>query len=936
MSTPNFAPIIGLQANEPSLTDTFRSAIQATQGYLQAIAQNKGGFDALFGNVFGAGFDAAAAESLRLEWLAGDFRHIANINVVGSGLGVGTLGAYAASNDQIYLSEALVTGSDPSRLVAVLLEEIGHSIDARINSQDAAGDEGELFAALVQGQQLSAAEIAAIKAQNDSGTALINGQPVAVEQAGLAAGDLIFNEFTAVQGANNFFEILTLKAGLDLRGLRVTNNPIVSGQLSNSGSVFTFGNDAYLSNLPKGAIIAVYMSSTGVTPDTVVNGTNDWSMILAPGTGVTVGADGLGASAATPNLVASGGALYAYTPGADGNSGGTDNGYLDFIRWGTSTAGTPTNLELIQLVWDSGANGSNSAYFTGDSFSKHRDVVSNWQTPRIELNDGTPTPGLNNGDIQDLDVLRNLASGAVAGLEVVPVAGLITTEAGNTATFTVKLTTEPNANVVIQLSSSKPNEGSVSSVPLFFNASNWDQAQTVTITGVDDNILDGDVAYKITGNASSNDPSYNNASFNVDVTNRDNDVVLSVDSIVPVTEGDSGTSQNLTFTLRLSGALTQAASINYATADVTANRGLDYTATSGVLTFAAGETVKTFTVQVLGDNFNEQTETFNVNFTNPQGAIAPAVSSVAATILDNDALPTISIVGASVAEGNSGTRNLTFSIQVSSASAQTISVNYATSDGSATAGSDYTAVSGTVNIGAGSGGATFVVPIIGDAVTEADETFTITLSSPTNANIAVGTAVGTIFNDDGGAPITYVGTSGNDSFTGGTGDDIISGLDGNDTLFGGDGNDTITGGLGRDALTGNAGADIFVYTNFNESLATTSTSFDGIRDLNFTAGDKIKLPSLPLGVFNAGTVLGASLSIGLANAYADKDSTTAGTQALGAGEAVFFRWNNRSYLSVNDSTAAFGAASDLVIDVNNFVGTLPTGLATPASNYFIT
>ena len=118
MSTPNFAPIIGLQANEPSLTDTFRSAIQATQGYLQAIAQNKGGFDALFGNVFGAGFDAVAAESLRLEWLAGDFRHIANINVVGSGLGVGTLGAYAASSDQIYLSEALVTGSDPSRLVA--------------------------------------------------------------------------------------------------------------------------------------------------------------------------------------------------------------------------------------------------------------------------------------------------------------------------------------------------------------------------------------------------------------------------------------------------------------------------------------------------------------------------------------------------------------------------------------------------------------------------------------------------------------------------------------------------------------------------------------------------------------------------------------------------------------------------------------------------
>ena len=78
------------------------------------------------------------------------------------------------------------------------------------------------------------------------------------------------------------------------------------------------------------------------------------------------------------------------------------------------------------------------------------------------------------------------------------------------------------------------------------------------------------------------------------------------------------------------------------------------------------------------------------------------------------------------------------------------------------------------------------------------------------------------------------------------------------------------------------------------------------------------------------------MSIGWAKAYADTGSTPGGTQTLGAGGAVFFRWNNRSYLSVNDSTAAFGAASDLVIDVNNFVGTLPTGLVTPVSNYFIT
>jgi hypothetical protein len=766
---------------------------------------------------------------------------------------------------------------------------------------------------------------------------VIDGQPVAVEQAALQAGDLIFNEFTAATDRTNFFEILTLKGGLDLRGLRVTNNALVSGQLANSGSVFTFSNDAYLSNVPKGTIIAVYMSATGVTTDTVVNGTSDWSLVLAPGTGVTVGADGLGASAATPNLVASGGALYAYTPGADGNSGGTDNGYLDFIKWGTSTAGTPTNLTTTIVLdqttgWDAF---SNAAYFIGSSFVDHLDVAGNWLTYTTNAGDTTPNPGSNNGDAQDLSTLRNADAGATAGLSVVPFSGLVTGEDGTKATFTVKLTTQPIANVLVQLTSSKPSEGSVSSVPLLFTPSNWNQTQTVTVTGVDDNILDGNVAYKILGSVSSSDLNYNGASFNVDVTNKDNDVALTVTpSNNVVTEGDSGTSQNMTFTLTLSAPLTQAASISYATADVTANKGYDYTATSGTVTFAAGETVKTLNVQVLGDNFNEPTETFNLNFSNPQGAIAPAVSSVTGTILDNDLLPLISVAAAGTSEGNSGTKNLNFVLSLSAPAGQVVTVNYATADGTATVvGNDYTASSGTASFAPGATGSIISVPIIGDTTVELDEILTINLTNAVGATLAVASAVGTVFNDDGTQPINYTGTSGNDTFSGGGGDDILSGLAGNDTLSGGDGNDTLIGGLGRDSLTSGTGADLFVYTDFNDSLVGGT---DFLRDLNFTQGDRIKLPNLPLGVFNAGTLTGTTLTIGVTNAYADKDSTTAGAQALGAGEAVFFRWNNRSYLAINDGTAAFGATSDLVTDINGFIGTVPTGLSTPVNNYFTT
>src|SRR5947207_1262259 len=74
----------------------------------------------------------------------------------------------------------------------------------------------------------------------------------------------------------------------------------------------------------------------------------------------------------------------------------------------------------------------------------------------------------------------------VAGFSVVPTVGLVTTEAGGTATFTVVLTSQPVANVVVPVSSSNVAEGTVSPTSLTFTAANWNVAQTVTVTGVDD------------------------------------------------------------------------------------------------------------------------------------------------------------------------------------------------------------------------------------------------------------------------------------------------------------------------------------------------------------------------------------------------------------------------------------------------------------------
>ena len=119
----------------------------------------------------------------------------------------------------------------------------------------------------------------------------------------------------------------------------------------------------------------------------------------------------------------------------------------------------------------------------------------------------------------------NVTDNDIAGLMVTPVSGLITTEAGGTATFTVVLTSEPVSNVSFTLTSSETLEGSVNVSSLTFSSANWNVPQTVTVTGVDDAVVDGDIAFSIiTGAVASGDVAYSSINpDDVGVTNTDDD-----------------------------------------------------------------------------------------------------------------------------------------------------------------------------------------------------------------------------------------------------------------------------------------------------------------------------------------------------------------------------------------------------------------------------
>lgn len=220
---------------------------------------------------------------------------------------------------------------------------------------------------------------------------------------------------------------------------------------------------------------------------------------------------------------------------------------------------------------------------------------------------------------------------------------------------------------------------------------------------------------------------------------------------VTVTEGNSGT-VNAIFTVSLSAASAQTATVNYATADGTATAPADYQSQSSLLTFNPGDLTKTVTVLVNGDTLDEPNETFFINLSNATNAVL-LDSQGQGTINDNDAAPSLSINDVSVAEGDSSTTPATFTVLLSAASGFTVTVNYATADNTANAGSDYQSTSGTLTFNPGETTKPVTVLVNGDTTFEPNETFFVNLTSPINATISDVQGQGTITNDDAAPPV---------------------------------------------------------------------------------------------------------------------------------------------------------------------------------------
>ena len=220
-------------------------------------------------------------------------------------------------------------------------------------------------------------------------------------------------------------------------------------------------------------------------------------------------------------------------------------------------------------------------------------------------------------------------------------------------------------------------------------------------------------------------------------------------STVSYSIGESGGAATIAVTL--TGPTALAATVEYATTDGTATSGEDYQAASGTLTFAPGVTSQTFSVPILDDDLYEGDETVNLSLGGVTGATLGA-STATLTISEDDDPPAVSIGDATASEKDG---ILSFLVSLSAVSGLDAGVAYQTNDGTALAGQDYVAASGTLTIPAGTTGAQIDVSLIDNTQDEGIRTFTLDLSNPLNATLGKARGTGTILDDDGPPEIAF-------------------------------------------------------------------------------------------------------------------------------------------------------------------------------------
>ena len=268
-----------------------------------------------------------------------------------------------------------------------------------------------------------------------------------------------------------------------------------------------------------------------------------------------------------------------------------------------------------------------------------------------------------------------------------------------------------------------------------------EQTKTINIGIIDDAIDEDNETLQVQLFGAQN-ASIADAIGEITITDNDAEPTVSISDVSTLSEASLPVPLQIT----LSSASEKTIRIDYATQSTGSASAADYQSVDSFVSFAPGDLSKTVTVPIIDDALSEGNETFEVVIDNTTNAtVATGLGTATVTITDDEGIPQISIAGATVSEA-AGTVTLT--VQQTLQSDDNVTVSYATANGTAIAGSDFTAVSDNVTIIAGQTSATFDVTITNDTIDEHNENFTVQLSNPVNAAIGTGTATVQITDED--------------------------------------------------------------------------------------------------------------------------------------------------------------------------------------------
>ncbi len=725
----------------------------------------------VFDTAFSTQYNRSGAEILRLQWLSGDFSQVPQIEILDSSILGNANGAYASSNNKIYLSANFLATSTAEAISAVLLEEIGHFIDAQTNLSDSAGDEGAIFAALVQGYSLDTTTLQALKAEDDHGTITVNGQVVAVEQN---SGIIAFSAATYSINENGtpVTAITVTRTGGSIGAVRATIN------LTNGTAIAPsdYNNTPITISFADGEITKTV--SIPIVNDNLIEGNETVNLTLTnPTNGATIGTQNTATLTIVDNDTSPGKLISENLPIAS---------YTASNSW--------TSQGLPSMAFDGIAStGWNAANF-----------ASQW----IEV------------DLGQEYYLYSIQLG-------------IAQKPSGDTTHEVWVSNQSISNSYTGATLAKTFQG-------FTDHGQW---------------LESDFSNSTKGRyvqvKTVSSPSWI-AWTEIQIYGEPFLPTITL-AVSPTSVLEDGTT-NLVYTFTRTGATTNALTVNYGITG-TANTS-DYTgATPGTgktITFAAGASTATLTIDPTADTIIESDETVALTLATGTGYTVGTTTAVTGTIT-NDDFPSINLsANQTIVEGNTDPQNVTYTVTLSSTSTQTITVQYATANGTAIAGSDYTSTSGTLTFNPGVTSQVINIPILNDSLNEANETFSLTLNSPTNASLGTSQTVTTTISDTlsaaatttlptatatlptnvenltltGTAAINGTGNAGNNVITGNSANNTLSGLNGNDTYSfvanSALGTDTITetttGGIDNLDFTGTTAA-----VNVNLGVATSQT-----------------------------------------------------------------------------------------------------------------